>query len=25
VMALQPGETVRCALINGLGQVIPIT
>jgi ATP-dependent helicase/nuclease subunit A len=25
VMALQPGETVRCALINGQGNVIEIT
>ncbi|HET7795286.1 MAG TPA: 3'-5' exonuclease, partial [Rhizobacter sp.] len=25
VMALQPGETVRCALVNGAGNVIEIT
>jgi ATP-dependent helicase/nuclease subunit A len=24
VMALQPGEAVRCALINGRGQVIEV-
>jgi ATP-dependent helicase/nuclease subunit A len=25
VSALQPGEAVRCALINGMGNVIEIT
>jgi ATP-dependent helicase/nuclease subunit A len=25
VAALQPGERVRCALVNGLGNVIEVT